>query len=203
RFIGTLPSALFAYRTIKHNTTQHEPFYLTYGQEVILPVEFQVETHVFQEKGKDEQETLLRRIYQLIGKLQEDQDSTKIASIYQGLSKTYYKCWPTRHSRSFWLFLERSICKKIKHFENEDKTIYRSLEWCYQLEVGSRKGPEVFRVAKRTFELYNAQEIWNLYQAEKINYRVLARMYDSDFEMLKQEAYRAYLEEASNSTILN
>ncbi|CAG8807255.1 8142_t:CDS:2, partial [Dentiscutata erythropus] len=30
------------------------------------------ETHAFQEKEEDEQKTLLQRIYQLIGKLQED-----------------------------------------------------------------------------------------------------------------------------------
>ena len=35
-----IPSALFAYRTMRHNTTRHEPFYLAYGHEVTLPVEF-------------------------------------------------------------------------------------------------------------------------------------------------------------------
>jgi len=35
-----IPSALFAYRTMRHNTTRHEPFYLAYGREVTLPVEF-------------------------------------------------------------------------------------------------------------------------------------------------------------------
>ncbi|CAG8792612.1 9991_t:CDS:2, partial [Dentiscutata erythropus] len=100
-----------------------------------------------------------------------------------------------------WEDKVRSICKKIKRFENEDKAIYRTLEWCYRLEVGSRKEPEVFRVAKRTFELYNARGIWNLYQAKKISYRVLAHMYNSDFEVVKQEAYRVYLEEAGDFTI--
>ncbi|CAG8547258.1 11044_t:CDS:2 [Dentiscutata erythropus] len=107
-----------------------------------------------------------------------------------------------------WEDKVRSICKKIKCFENEDKAIYQSLEcWSENTlnfliqEVGSQKGPEVFRVAKRTFELYNARGIWNLYQAEKINYRVLAHMYDSDFEVFKQEAYHAYLKEAGDSTI--
>ncbi|CAG8806829.1 11584_t:CDS:2, partial [Dentiscutata erythropus] len=38
-------------------------------------------------------------------------------------------------------------------------------------------------------------------EAEKISYRVLAYMYDSDFEILKQEAYCAYLEKAGDSTI--
>ncbi|CAG8759689.1 25060_t:CDS:2 [Dentiscutata erythropus] len=35
----------------------------------------------------------------------------------------------------------------------------------------------------------------------EISYRILAYMYDSDFEVLKQEAYCVYLEEAGDSTI--
>jgi hypothetical protein len=34
-----LPSALFAYRTIRQNTTRYEPFYLTYGRDAILPID--------------------------------------------------------------------------------------------------------------------------------------------------------------------
>ena len=37
-----LPSTLFAYRTKRHSTTQHEPFYLTYGRNATLLIEFQV-----------------------------------------------------------------------------------------------------------------------------------------------------------------
>ena len=57
---------------MRHNTTRHEPFYLTYGCEVTLPVEFQVETLTSKTQGEDDQQDLLQRIYYLIRKLQED-----------------------------------------------------------------------------------------------------------------------------------
>ncbi|POG72297.1 hypothetical protein GLOIN_2v1829909 [Rhizophagus irregularis DAOM 181602=DAOM 197198] len=37
-----LPSALFAYRTIRQQTTRFEPFYLTYGREATLPIELKL-----------------------------------------------------------------------------------------------------------------------------------------------------------------
>ncbi|GET04437.1 putative integrase core domain protein [Rhizophagus clarus] len=52
-------TALFAYRIRKHNTTRHEPFYLMYGQEIILPIEFKVATSAMLNIGDDEQEDLL------------------------------------------------------------------------------------------------------------------------------------------------
>ena len=39
-----LPSALFAYRTIRQNTTRYEPFYLTYGRDAVLPIELEILT---------------------------------------------------------------------------------------------------------------------------------------------------------------
>src|SRR5581483_8314409 len=39
-----ISSALFAYRTKRHNTTRHEPFYLMYGRDAVLPIEFAVRT---------------------------------------------------------------------------------------------------------------------------------------------------------------
>jgi hypothetical protein len=36
-----VPSALFAYKIKSHKTTRHEPFYLTYGRNVTLPIKFQ------------------------------------------------------------------------------------------------------------------------------------------------------------------
>jgi len=72
-----IPSALFAYRTMRHNTTRHEPFYLAYGREVTLPVEFQVETLTSKTQGEDDQYDLLRRIYHLIGKLKEDRNQAQ------------------------------------------------------------------------------------------------------------------------------
>lgn len=39
-----LPSALWAYRTAEKITTKRTPFYLTYGLDSIIPVEFEVPT---------------------------------------------------------------------------------------------------------------------------------------------------------------
>ena len=40
-----LPSALFAYRTMRQNTTRYEPFYLTYGRDAVLPIDLQLPVH--------------------------------------------------------------------------------------------------------------------------------------------------------------
>jgi hypothetical protein len=44
-----LPSALFAYRTLRQNTTHYEPFYLTYGRDATLPIELEIETYPTEE----------------------------------------------------------------------------------------------------------------------------------------------------------
>lgn len=64
-----IPSILLAYRTMPHSTTRHEPFYLTYGRDATLPIEFDIPTYPTNEI--DENDTLLRRIYTLITKLPE------------------------------------------------------------------------------------------------------------------------------------
>ncbi|CAG8786026.1 27319_t:CDS:2, partial [Dentiscutata erythropus] len=108
------------------------------------------ETHAFQEKEEDKQETLLQRIYQLIRKLQEDH----IQKIQQKLS----------------LY--------IKDFQKPITS------------AGLQDMVEVFGHSWEDKKLALEKDL-----------KVLARMYDSDFEVLKQEAYHAYLEEASDSTI--
>jgi hypothetical protein len=62
-----IPSVLFAYRTMKHSTTRHTPFYLTYGRDATLPVEFEFPT--YPSEPIDEIDNLLRHTYQLIDKL--------------------------------------------------------------------------------------------------------------------------------------
>jgi len=37
-----LPSALFAYRTMRQNTTRYEPFYLTYGRDAVMPIDLKL-----------------------------------------------------------------------------------------------------------------------------------------------------------------
>ena len=67
-----IPSALFAYRTMRQETTRHEPFYLTYGRDVTLPVDFLVPSINEVSNMVNLQENLLRRTYVIIGRLQDD-----------------------------------------------------------------------------------------------------------------------------------
>ena len=65
-----LPSVLFAYRTMIHSTTRHEPFYLTYGREAIFPIELQIPTYPTEISSEEQiEELLLKRVYELIGNL--------------------------------------------------------------------------------------------------------------------------------------
>lgn len=65
-----ISSVLFAYRTKRHNTTQHELFYLMYGQNATLPIEFVVETALQVSQTDDNwQEDLLKRVHTLTGKI--------------------------------------------------------------------------------------------------------------------------------------
>ena len=65
-------SALFAYRTKRHNTTRHEPFYLLYGREAVLPIEFSITTPQAELFETDLQEDLLKRVHMITGRVAED-----------------------------------------------------------------------------------------------------------------------------------
>jgi len=67
-----ISSALFAYRVRRHNTTRHEPFYLMYGRDATLPIEFVIPTLQAQLPEKDQQDDLLKRVQRLTGKTDED-----------------------------------------------------------------------------------------------------------------------------------
>ena len=72
-----IPSALFAYRVKKHDTTRHEPFYLMYGREATLPIEFAVPTIQATLPSLDPQKDLSDRIHQLTGKVVIDRLETQ------------------------------------------------------------------------------------------------------------------------------
>ncbi len=55
-----IESVLFAYRTIKHNTTKKTPFYMVYGREAILPIEGSKPGTDF---GKN---AIMKRLYDLV-----------------------------------------------------------------------------------------------------------------------------------------
>ncbi|GES99293.1 uncharacterized protein LOC105343682 [Rhizophagus clarus] len=94
-------TALFAYRTRKHNTTRHEPFYLMYGRETILPIEFKVATSAMLNIGNDEQEDLLNRVRMISGRMAEerlvtqdriyDQQQRQKQKYDKNIKEQYYK----------------------------------------------------------------------------------------------------------------
>ena len=44
-WVEKLPEALWAYRTTWRNTTGHTPYELVYGKQVLLPIDFQIQTY--------------------------------------------------------------------------------------------------------------------------------------------------------------
>ena len=60
-----IESVLFAYRTIRHNTTKKTPFFMVYGREAILPMEETETGEDFEENG------IMKRIYDLINLVEE------------------------------------------------------------------------------------------------------------------------------------
>jgi len=60
-----IPSVLFAYRTLKHSTTKHTPFYLMHGREAQLPIDLELfKSNGYEESFKD---ALNRRVNDLVG----------------------------------------------------------------------------------------------------------------------------------------
>jgi hypothetical protein len=57
---------------MRQGTTRHEPFYLTYGREATLPIDFLIPTSIDRAETPNEPDDLLRRIYRIIGNLQDD-----------------------------------------------------------------------------------------------------------------------------------
>ena len=72
-----LTSVLFAYRTKRHNTTRHEPFYLMYGRDAVLPIEFSVKTVSADCSEENGEEDLAKRIQTLTGKVIGDRLKTQ------------------------------------------------------------------------------------------------------------------------------
>ncbi|KAG9295376.1 hypothetical protein G9A89_013405 [Geosiphon pyriformis] len=66
-----IPSVLFAYRTMKQDTTQATLFKLVYGRTATLPVKIEVKTYPTEPITEENfQRTLLRKTYDLIETLE-------------------------------------------------------------------------------------------------------------------------------------
>src|SRR5436190_18335007 len=79
-----IESVLFAYRTMKHNTTKKTPFFMVYGREAILPIEdFEI--------GEDfEEEAIIERIYNLINLMDERLEALENIEKSQRWQKDYH-----------------------------------------------------------------------------------------------------------------
>ena len=60
-----IPSVLFAYRTMKHNTTKYDPFALVYGRHAITPLDLVLEEHT-EPSNEITEEAILARICQIV-----------------------------------------------------------------------------------------------------------------------------------------
>src|SRR5215204_4846180 len=85
-----LPAALFAYRTVNHDITQYEPFYLVYGRMARLPIEVEIETIPHTPYTEKEYQNILqRRLGSILGLLLEARVTTyeKIKHFQEKLKK--------------------------------------------------------------------------------------------------------------------
>jgi hypothetical protein len=67
-----MSSVLFAYRTRRHSTTRHEPFYFMYGRNAILPIEFSITTPHAELSETNLQGDLMKRIHMITEKVIDD-----------------------------------------------------------------------------------------------------------------------------------
>jgi hypothetical protein len=61
----------------KHGITRHEPFYLMYGREAVLPIEFAVSIMQAQTPETEFQDDLQKRIHMITGRMNEDIQHTQ------------------------------------------------------------------------------------------------------------------------------
>jgi hypothetical protein len=66
-----LDATLFAYRTMKHDTTKFTPFQLIYGRQAKLPLDLKIET--FEENELSFEDQLYKRTQQILDKMENDQ----------------------------------------------------------------------------------------------------------------------------------
>ena len=73
-----LPSVLFAYRTMRHNTTKFEPFSLVYGRSAITPLDLLLEEDNLEKLSEEEiEKQVLRRTFELIDTLEPTLQAAK------------------------------------------------------------------------------------------------------------------------------
>ena len=112
-----LASALWAYRTAQKITTKRTPFYLVYGMDSIMPVEFDIPTYrISTTERLDPEESLSPRLHDL-DKLEEDRllslDETYKQQLFRKL-KYDSKMKPVKLKEGDWVLVYDSRHKKFK-----------------------------------------------------------------------------------------
>ena len=72
-----VPTVTFAYRTMSQSTTKQTPFFLLYGREATLPLEFSLPTHNLRPEKRnstEESQDLQQRVHLIKNRLQQAQD---------------------------------------------------------------------------------------------------------------------------------
>jgi hypothetical protein len=79
---------LYSYRTMRQNTTQFEPFYLTYGQYANTPLDLKLKKPI---SNVNEDEAIIRRACEIIDKLEPKREiALQNISKVQAKQKEYY-----------------------------------------------------------------------------------------------------------------
>jgi hypothetical protein len=110
-----IPSVLFAYRTMQHNTTKYDPFTLVYGRQAITPLDLLLDQHEQITQEVDE-ETILSRISQVIDILEPTLELAKrnIARSQQDQRER------NQASKSAIQFEEGDLVLKFKHAKEKE-----------------------------------------------------------------------------------
>ena len=89
-----IPTVLWAYRTTYKMLTRHTPFKLSYGQEVVVPMEYIIPSlKVATLIDMVDEDTVNERLLELVGL----EDDCFIAGFHQQVQKESQKAWHDKH----------------------------------------------------------------------------------------------------------
>jgi len=146
-----IPFCLFAYRTAKHESTQESPFFLLYGREPILPIDFTLGTSPTTTNGPDSKEQLLDNIneaQQVAQTYLERQRQRQIEYYNDRRREVSYE-----PGQKVWLYtpnLKKGLSKKLLHPWHGPYTIDSQLSPVnYRLkDTNNRRFNQIVHVAR-------------------------------------------------------
>jgi len=117
-----IPSVLFAYRTMKHNTTKYEPFKLVYGRNAITPLDLLLDPMIDDQDEATLEESIIQRMCQVTDILEPS------LSLAQKHSERSQQQQEKRHkvSSTAQEFKEGDLVLKYKHTkEKQSKFMFK------------------------------------------------------------------------------